>query len=88
MVCGHGSHIGHRAAHTSGNKETCQCCPMTFLNNSLNTESLHKIFQQRGDKIAVFEVNLLIVKRDIHATLSLSLSLSLSQFDFNSNKLY
>ncbi len=58
------THIGDRAANTSRCKETCQHCPTTFINNSLNTESLHYIFQQREDKMAVFEVNSLIVKRD------------------------
>ncbi len=52
----------------------------TFINNSLNAESLHNFLQQREDKIAVFEVNTLIVKRDaqtrVHTTLSLFLSLS------------
>ncbi len=37
---------------------------MTFINNSLNIEFIHYIFQQQEDKIAVFEVNSLIVKRD------------------------
>ncbi len=74
------THFGDRAALTSRSKETCQRTPMTFINNSLKTESLHYIFQQREDKIAVYEVNSLTVKRDaqtrIHATfISLALSL-------------
>ncbi len=77
------THLSEIALLTSRSKETCERCPATFINNSLNTESLHYIFQQQEDNIAIFEVNSLIVKRDaqmhIHATfISISLSLSLS----------
>ncbi len=37
-------------------RNLCQRCPATFI-NSLDTGSLHYILQQRGGKIAVFEVN-------------------------------
>ncbi len=82
------TYIGDRAALTSRSKETCQRCPTTFINNSLNTESLHYIFQQREDKIAVFEVNSLIIKerrtdahtRNFNSSLSLSLSLTNWQY--------
>ncbi len=77
------THIVDHTALTSRSKETCQRCSATFVNNSLNTKLIQYIFQQREDKIAVFEVNSLIENRDaqmrIHAT-SISLSLSLSWF--------
>ncbi len=52
-----------RSSHP-GAKKLVSADPRLFINNSLNTESLHCIFQQREDKIAVFEVTLylLIVK--------------------------
>ncbi len=70
------THI-YRRSHSShpGAKKLVNAAPRLFINDSLNTESLHCIFQQREDKIAVFEVTLnsLIVKRDAHTLLSLSL---------------
>jgi len=41
------THTRDRAAHASKSKETGLRCPMTFINNSLNIESLHYIFQQQ-----------------------------------------
>ncbi len=52
------THISEIAQLISRSKETYQRCPTAFINNSLNTELLHYIFQQREDKIAVFEVML------------------------------
>ncbi len=80
------SHTRLCSSHT-GAKKLFNTAPLLFINNSLNTESLHCIFQQREDKIAVFEVRFasyvtltlysLTVKRDAQTHTHFSLSLNI-----------
>ncbi len=84
------THTRDCAAHIQ-EQRNFSTLPHYFLLISLNTESLHCIFQQREDKIAVFEVRFvfyvtltlysLTVKRDAQTHTLLSLSLSLSIFE-------